>query len=444
MASDLTPPKGPDKAKGPRLKRWDSGEAEKIERPRTAKEVPKEDLEALEEIEEADAEKEGRGGEAEDVKSKMGPEEAGAVQEVEGEGGKGRKEKGGDDDEDEGAGKDERADDDEGVEGDGEEKRPDRITRLKREAGSFALDFVGALIVLLIIIGGLYTYTDNWPPLVVVQSGSMQHSDDRSYVGVIDTGDLVFVKNTGDDGRLITYAEGMNRDYRTYDSFGDVIIYRPNGETDRTAIIHRAVVYIEFNATTYNNVTKTGGSFDVPSLGLYGQRNKVQISGYEWPRDIREQGLYIDLEKILLNFRTYDTPPHGGYITKGDDNPGVDQTSDFFSNDPPWIEPVRREWVVGRSVGELPWFGIIKLYLEKNKDWPANSLRNLIIALVVLLTTPFLVDLTFHAFRKATDTGKGDEEEEERSSGFFWRRERIGKERGREVRARDRRRKRKQ
>lgn len=293
------------------------------------------------------------------------------------------------------------------------EEEESRGSKLKREATSFMFDIIAAFIVLLLLVGGIYNYTDNWPPIVVVQSGSMQHSDDTSFVGVIDTGDLVFVKKVDAENEVIPYLKGMDKDHRTYDSYGDVIIFRPNGNEDRTAIIHRSVVYLEFNYTDWDPENGSYGGFDIPHTGEENLKGNYLIEGYEWPEGTSDNGLYIDFNEILKNFDIYDVEPHGGFITKGDDNPGVDQTSDFFSNDPPWIEPVEPDWVIGKSVGELPWFGIIKLRLEGNDNWPDNSGKNLLIAIIVLIATPFILDIGIHMIVKTLKPEQKEEEEED-------------------------------
>jgi len=292
------------------------------------------------------------------------------------------------------------------------------VNRIWKVGGPFLYDLLGALIVLLIIIGALFTYTGNWPPLVVVQSGSMQHSDDVSSVGVIDTGDLVFVKMFGDDQIPISYVEGQKSDHRTYSSYGDVIIFRPNGDENKTAIIHRAVLWIEFNSTTYDNITRAGGSFDIPSLGLRDVTGQITLPNYEWPQKPGKMDLSIDIGAILRNFRRYGTTPHSGFVTKGDDNMGVDQTSEFFNPEPPWIEPVMNEWIIGKSVGELPWFGIIKLKFENNghtNDIHPNSERNLWIALIIIVATPFAIDFLIHLVIRMVRRDRGEEATEERS-----------------------------
>jgi signal peptidase I len=278
---------------------------------------------------------------------------------------------------------------------------------------SFVYDLLGAAIILLILIGSLYTYTGNWPPLVVVQSGSMMHSQDKSYIGAIDTGDLVFVKSLGEDERIVPYVEGMKKDHRTYGSWGDVIIFKPNGEEDRTAIIHRSVIFIKFNETTYDPQTMEGGAYDVPALGLTHVSNSFTIDDYEWPKDPKND-LEIDIDRILENFKAIDRKPHDGYITKGDGNLAIDQTVTFPGNE--YLLPVKEDWIIGKSRGELPWFGIIKLKIEGKSDAPQNSVRYLVFAVIFLVVAPFLIDLALHAvLGKTKKVAREEEGENERA-----------------------------
>ena len=94
------------------------------------------------------------------------------------------------------------------------------------------------------------------PPLVVVESNSMQH-DAGGEVGTIDAGDLVLV-HSPNDNRIISFAEATDKDspYYGYESLGmegDVIIYERNGESESTPIIHRALFEIKIGASTAPN-----------------------------------------------------------------------------------------------------------------------------------------------------------------------------------------------
>ena len=59
-----------------------------------------------------------------------------------------------------------------------------------------------------------FAYSGNWPPMVVIESGSMEHTDNPLYdepgfthIGTIDTGDLVVVKEAR-KSEIVTYLQG--------------------------------------------------------------------------------------------------------------------------------------------------------------------------------------------------------------------------------------------
>src|SRR6266571_7570283 len=54
-------------------------------------------------------------------------------------------------------------------------------------------DVVIAGLAVAIVIGSIFWYSGTWPPMVVIESGSMMHGSDSS-LGIIDTGDLTLVK----------------------------------------------------------------------------------------------------------------------------------------------------------------------------------------------------------------------------------------------------------
>ncbi|MCD6383856.1 MAG: S26 family signal peptidase, partial [Thermoplasmata archaeon] len=188
----------------------------------------------------------------------------------------------------------------------------------KGEVKQFFMDLLAVLIVLLIIFASLYTYLGRYPFVVVVKSGSMMHGVDSS-IGVIDTGDLVFVKKVEGRGDIITFVEGREDGYKKFGSYGDVIIYKRNGDNSSIPIIHRAVVWIEVN------LTSTRPSYDVPSLHLYNITTRFVIKDYGY----RHRDIVVDVAKILAVFSMMRITPHSGFITKGDNNLFVDQNSNF-------------------------------------------------------------------------------------------------------------------
>ena len=58
------------------------------------------------------------------------------------------------------------------------------------------------------ILSGLWAYTGSWPPLVVVESNSMIHSE-QGEVGSIDAGDLVLVNSPQRTDQIVTYVESI-------------------------------------------------------------------------------------------------------------------------------------------------------------------------------------------------------------------------------------------
>jgi len=111
-----------------------------------------------------------------------------------------------------------------------------------------------AALAVVVVIGGVFAYSGTWPPMVVIESSSMQHANDRSFLGVIDTGDLTLVKKVGGDSEIVTYMQGARTGYQTYGTFGDVIIYSKNGHFELTPIIHRAIARIVYNATEFERL----------------------------------------------------------------------------------------------------------------------------------------------------------------------------------------------
>ncbi len=299
----------------------------------------------------------------------------------------------------------------------------------KKMAKAFALELLKkdipiAITILVIIIGSLFAYTQNWPPMVVVESRSMMHAED-SDIGVIDTGDLVLVKKINSKSEINSYIEGKNEDYKTYGTYGDVIIYKKNGGKG-TPVIHRAVVWVEFNDTTfsYNNSTErwSGGAYDIPDLDAYGLTGVYQIQNYGPDKTV----LMIDFRTILDNFANVSNPntglrsglrsmPHSGYLTKGDskDNIFCDQNSLRVGRN--LVEPVKTKWIVGKAEGELPWFGLIKLWISDDLDEEANpappaSVNGLIISLILIIAIPLSLDLIL-SFREKKKAAQKEEEE---------------------------------
>ncbi len=260
------------------------------------------------------------------------------------------------------------------------------------------------VIIILVVFSSLWFYTDNWPPLAIVESKSMMHGAD-SAIGTMDTGDIVLIKSVSNRHDIKTYIEGQKSNYMTYDSYGDVIAFNKNGDSS-TALIHRAVVWIEYNASGHNNDSALYGfgSFDIPSMGLY-DVTQVKLKDYD-PGHIT---LYLDLKTILYNFKNYNRKPHGGFLTKGDNNLEIDQFSLFTDSSGRPLEPIVNDWIIGKAEGEVPWFGLISLYASGKTSNPQSTppdtsivmlIVSIIIIIILILITPQIKFLNLRRIRQ--------------------------------------------
>ena len=254
----------------------------------------------------------------------------------------------------------------------------------------------GAVLIVILLIWG---YAGVWPPMVVIESGSMMHQPNDSALGVIDTGDLTLVKAMGSDGQIRTYTQSRATGYQTYGNLGDVVIYAMNGDFGQTPIIHRAITRVVLNASTQSSLDfpeLTPPVYNVVtgpvSLGL------IRTFHVDGPvgRDIE---IVVAAETLINNM---GANLHGGFLTKGDNNDRIDQVSLFVTtpgHGTKYVEPVMFEWVLGVARQELPWFGAIKLWVGGNKDpVPGNSVTLLVVALALIVTVPFGVEVAWNRY----------------------------------------------
>lgn len=253
------------------------------------------------------------------------------------------------------------------------EKRNQQNLLLARDIG-LALGIVFTLFLV------AYLYTGNWPPVVVIESGSMEHpNDDGARLGTIDTGDLVLAKKVEDDSDITTWMAGKQQDEENYENFGDVIIFDKNG-AGGTPVIHRAMVWVEVNPTD--------GTYYIPILDQsYDDQEGItieEIGAYNVGQSQRNGGPGV------LKW--------SGYLTKGDsvNNNHVDQIvlKDARGD---LVQPVKMEFILGKARGELPWMGMLKLCLTGApgcESAPDHQKRYA--TMVILIIVGSLVVLTFY------------------------------------------------
>jgi len=273
-----------------------------------------------------------------------------------------------------------------------------------------ARDLLVAGIIVVVFLAAVYLYTGVWPPLVVVESSSMQHSDRESFLGVIDTGDMVFQQAAPTRADVVTYLEGRATGYATYGDYGDVIIFHPNGNLGAIPVIHRAILWARPNGTGYADVVdllllprSDWAANNGSGLATHSPYH-IQTA---W---IRSMGFNHDLN-ITFTFGSVNGFMRGpGYITMGDNNayicrPGVPCSGGY---DTTWF--ALQSHIIGRARGELPWFGLLKLTLQPatgccSDGWgdtraPKNSWDSLLVSLLFLLALPFILEFAMRGWTK--------------------------------------------
>ncbi len=244
-----------------------------------------------------------------------------------------------------------------------------------------------AVIVIIVAIAGVTVYSGMFPPASVVESESMQHSNNWQF-GVINTGDIVIVKKVSDPQKnVVTYVQGRETGFSTYGDYGNVILY--NAPLN-LVVIHRAMFYLSWSngnpvvegASNQSWITVTPTYVLIKDVG-YAHRN------------------------LLVNIGGFKN--ESGFITMGDHN--LATASQFFYNSSMKAyvaadenvgiigHPVTASNIVGEAQGQIPWFGLIKLNIMRLQgtwqypnDVPNFSYYYLgasIFAIIVLIFFPY-------------------------------------------------------
>lgn len=270
-----------------------------------------------------------------------------------------------------------------------------------------------SILIVVFLLTGMFAYTGNWPPMVVVESGSMQHSSTYAYLGDLNIGDMVLVKKVASPSQIVTYVQGAAVHYSTYGEPGNVIIYKPYGSDAVVPIIHRAIVYISYNST--------GGGYDIPSL-----LNLPQSQWYV----MSPQGQAHYVYNVKYNIRILDVgythspviipiplmiqkAKFSGFITMGDHNHAVygenatDQAMQIFPL------PVKTQWIEGVAQGLLPYVGLVKLMATGGlpPGTPQNSEYALVAIVAAVIGGAVASDFVLEYIKSVRNAGAGDNTE---------------------------------
>jgi signal peptidase I len=261
-----------------------------------------------------------------------------------------------------------------------------------RTSEHWAVSLARDILWMVAVVGGialaLYLICGTWPAVVTIESGSMTPH--------MNVGDLVIIVAPDRFGALQTWEQGNASGYRKYEDYGDVIIYRPNGITDFWAsigvlplskqhpIIHRAMTWVDAGEPLplYLNIYRGNAT---PTAYAPLAISNTTISGYRAlypagasPPDnltpgARDIPIRLPAERVVLPsvfntpgagyiLDTGTTTSHGGYISKGDNNPASDQG--YLSvRGAGEIEPTEKEWVIGKALFTIPLVGLLPLHI---------------------------------------------------------------------------------
>jgi len=207
---------------------------------------------------------------------------------------------------------------------------------------------LAVVLVLVIIFSGLYFYTGNWPPAVIVESKSMQHGNNFVF-GVINTGDIVAVKRAPSFNDVTTYLVAREDGGPiNYGEYGDVIIYE--NFLLRELVIHRAMFYVSgWSGTTpilYGDdnppwLTIQGSNVYIENVGFSHRNLVVSLQNY-----VGQTG-FVTMGDYNFAFSPYKI---GDYYLGADQNLNIDNTL------------VNQSQVLGYAVGYLPFVGVLKLW----------------------------------------------------------------------------------
>ncbi|MDR3075255.1 MAG: S26 family signal peptidase [Candidatus Methanoplasma sp.] len=232
------------------------------------------------------------------------------------------------------------------------------------------------------------------PFQTVVESGSMQHGI-GSQIGVIDTGDMVVVKNK-DSMVIQSFIDGYKTGYERFGNYGDVIIY--NRGPDLNPVIHRAILWLDYNGN---------GTWSAPSLEGYPRElwlcsgspdgDYMNLSGTLTLKNIG----YVDTPDASINLDTLAAgSPTDGYLTKGDNNSRFDQPSSLAGVN----GLISYDRIKSVAWFEIPWAGTFKMVFNGKTNiidyWVPNTIpciaASALLWIFLIVSISFLYDYRYY------------------------------------------------
>nr|WP_246279881.1 S26 family signal peptidase [Natronomonas salina] len=205
-------------------------------------------------------------------------------------------------------------------------------------AAVYLRDVFTSVAAVLLVGALLFGVSGIWPPMVAVESGSMEPN--------MNVGDLVFVVDNerfvpddavaheGETTGVVPADVAAEVNHKEFGEHGDVIVFMPDGSERQTPVIHRAMLFVEEGENWYDRADQ----------GAVGSAD--------------------DCDEL-----DYCPAPHAGFITKGDNeqsNSNYDQVSGLSG-------PVHPDWVVGTAEVKIPYLGYVRLMFSNQMVAPMDS-----------------------------------------------------------------------
>jgi signal peptidase len=183
----------------------------------------------------------------------------------------------------------------------------------------YVRDFAQTVAAVLLVGLLLFALTGVWPPMVAVESESMDPHMAKGDLVIVTEVDR-FAGPAADDAGVVT--TDASNGYVRFSERGDVVVYNSPGRAG-SPIIHRARFWVG--------------------------------AGENWYAEANHS--YIDPNVDDCAELRNCPAPHAGYITKGDNNEQYDQVNGI-------AEPVRPEWVEAKAQVRVPYLGWVRLLVS--------------------------------------------------------------------------------
>lgn len=172
----------------------------------------------------------------------------------------------------------------------------------------------------------LFSISGIWPPMVAIESGSMEpNMKPNDLVFITDNDRFVNDAAYADTG-VVTAKTGSETGYEKFNGPGDVIVFEPNGSDRQVPIIHRAHFWVDEGENWYDKA------------------DPDHVGNAENCEELRNC-----------------PAPNEGFITKGDN----EVTNERYDQARGLSGPVKTEWVIGTAEIRVPWLGWVRLQLAE-------------------------------------------------------------------------------